>query len=434
MDYAKKTHQISNSFYNLGLEKGRIRDLTGAAECLKKSLHFNKYHTDARNLLGLIYYEIGEVADALVQWVISMNLQPKDNRADYYLEAIQRKPGRLEVESQNIKKYNQALFHAQNNSDDLAVLQLTRVVESNPKFVKAHLLLAVLYMAHEDFVKAGKSLFKVLQIDKNHPRALWYMSIVKENTGKAEVEKRKLTNAFSHRQMQDDDIIIPPSYKENTGWQTILNIIAGLCLGAAVIFFLVMPANTKAINTAHTQEMQDYTERLHKKNQEVDSLTSQVEQLLQEKGEVESSLSTIEGDNGSVINQYQTVIGILQAYRNDDFKTAVKLYAALDVSLIASADVQAIIKEIKTDMDANGYQVLQELGDEAAGAGNREEALDYYQKSLNIKSDNPEVILGMAMVYKSMEDQTNANLMFGELIKNYPKSEQAERAKTERGY
>ena len=97
-DYARKNQQIANSFYNLGLEKARIRDLSGAAQCLKKSLHFNKYQTDARNLLGLIYYENGEVADALVQWVISLNLQPEDNLADHYLDEIQRKPGQLEIE------------------------------------------------------------------------------------------------------------------------------------------------------------------------------------------------------------------------------------------------------------------------------------------------------------------------------------------------
>ena len=66
------------------------------------------------------------------------------------------------------------------------------------------------------------------------------MEIVKEHTGKADIERRKLKNAFSHRQMQDDDVIMPPTYKENTGLQSVLNIGAGL-LGAAVIF-LVMPA------------------------------------------------------------------------------------------------------------------------------------------------------------------------------------------------
>ena len=73
-------------------------------------------------------------------------------------------------------------MHAQSGSDDLAVLQLTKVVETTPNFVKAHLLLAVLYMAHEDYTKAGKSLYKVLKIDKNNAKAQWYMSIVKSKT------------------------------------------------------------------------------------------------------------------------------------------------------------------------------------------------------------------------------------------------------------
>ena len=54
MDYVKRNHQIANSYYNLGLEKAQIRDLSGAAECLKKSINFNKYQTDARNIMGLI--------------------------------------------------------------------------------------------------------------------------------------------------------------------------------------------------------------------------------------------------------------------------------------------------------------------------------------------------------------------------------------------
>ncbi len=120
MDYIKRNRQIANSFYNLGLEKARLRDLTGAVECLKKSLRFDKYQMDARNLLGLVFYEMGETADALTQWVISMNLKPEGNRADRYLEEIQRKPGQLERESLMIKTYNQALLQIRTDSADLA--------------------------------------------------------------------------------------------------------------------------------------------------------------------------------------------------------------------------------------------------------------------------------------------------------------------------
>ena len=137
MDYLQKIQFAANSYYNRGLEMAKERDLSGAALYLKRALQFNKYHTDARNLLGLIFYEMGETSDALTQWVISINLQPENNRADHYLDEVQRKPGQLEIASQTIKKYNQALFHAQGGSDDLAVLQLKRIVEEKPNFVKA---------------------------------------------------------------------------------------------------------------------------------------------------------------------------------------------------------------------------------------------------------------------------------------------------------
>lgn len=434
MDYRQKILYISNSYYNVGLERANIRDLTGAADSLKKSLHFNKYHTDARNLLGLIYYEMGEVAEALVQWVISMNLQPQGNRAEFYLTEVQGKPAKLEVESGTIKRFNQALIHAQNGSDDLAVLQLKKVIDSNPNFVKAHLLLALLYMAREDYTKAGRSLLKVLQIDKNNPKALWYMSIVKENTGKAEIERNKLKNAFSHRQMQDDDIIIPPSYKENTGWQSILNILAGLLLGAAVVFFLVMPANTKALNSRHNQEMLNYSDMLNDRNRQIDDLTATVSQLESKNKEAQDSLDSIAGDNGSVINQYQTLVGILQAARKDDFNTEVLLYSSLNQELLTDPGILAVVAEIRAEMESKGWQVLVGLGDTAAGSGDTDTALDYYQKSLNIKGDNPDALLKMANIYKGRDETETANQLYGDIIKNFPDSNEAKAAKEARGY
>lgn len=97
-----------------------------------------------------------------------------------------------------------------------------RMLDDFPNYVKAQELLALLYIRHEDYIKAGRCLYQVLKVDCYNPTAQRYMAVAKHNTGKAEVEKRKLKNAFSHRQMQDDDIIIPPSYKENTGWQSVI--------------------------------------------------------------------------------------------------------------------------------------------------------------------------------------------------------------------
>ena len=80
----KKVDYLSRQYYNRGLEKASVRDLSGAIDCLKQSLIYNKHNIQARNLLGLVYFETGEVVAALSEWVISKNLQPSRNLASKY--------------------------------------------------------------------------------------------------------------------------------------------------------------------------------------------------------------------------------------------------------------------------------------------------------------------------------------------------------------
>ena len=434
MDYMQKIQYAANGYYNRGLELAKARDLSGAAECLKRALQFNKYHTDARNLLGLIFYEMGETSDALVQWVISIHLQPDKNRADHYLDEVQRKPGQLEHASQLIKKYNQALIHAQNGSDDLAVLQLKRIVEEKPKYVKAHLLLAVLYMQHEDFTKAGKSLYKVLQIDKNNKRAVRYMEYVKSRTGKADVEKRKMKNAFSHREMEDNDVILPPTYKENTGWQTIINIAIGLILGVVMVLFMVVPAWERSLNYEHNQEMRSYADKLNLANQEVDRLLKQSKQYEAEKEKAEEDLNHLIGDADSTLVQYQTIIEILQAYRKEDIQTAVQLYIGLDPTKITDENMVNVLTEIQADMAVNAPAVLESMAAQSAEAGDVDTALRYYEEYMKLDDRNPQIIYNMAMIYKNKGDEDMANQLFGQVIMNFEDSELAAQAKEQRGY
>lgn len=438
MNYERKTRVIANSYYNMGLERAKLRDLSGAAECLKRSLHFNKYMTDARNLLGLIYYEVGEVGDALVQWVISMNLQPENNRADYYLGEIKRKKGAMDAERKAVRRYNQALTYVQSGSEDLAILQLNKAIEGKPNYVKAQLLFALLCISKEDFQKAGKAIYKVLQIDRNHPKAIYYKSIVNAEgyQGKSEQvpEKKKLKNVISHRQMENDDVIIPPSYRENTKDQAVGNILAGLLLGAAVVFFLVMPANTKSINENHNKEILKYSEQLSQANQKVDSLTSDLKSMEDSKKAAEDSLASLTNNADTVIAQYQAVVGILQAYRKNDFTSAARIYAGLNSELIDSEDVQAIIGEIRKDMVKNGVPLIEGFGDKANAAGDTQTALAYYLKCVDLKADSWDAKFKAAVIYKGMGENDQANSLFSDIINNSKDKELSAQAKTERGF
>ena len=105
----KRIVRISNLLYNRGLEKATVRDLSGAIACLKQSLKFNKENIDARNLLGLCYYETGEVVLALCEWVVSKNMAPVDNAALGYIADLQNNKNQLDTINQSIRKYNQSI-------------------------------------------------------------------------------------------------------------------------------------------------------------------------------------------------------------------------------------------------------------------------------------------------------------------------------------
>lgn len=161
----RKIIKTSNIYYNRGLARANVRDLSGAVQMLKKSLEMNKRNTRARNLLGLVYFEMGETVAALGEWVVSKYFQPENNCADDYMERIQGSPAKFDAMNQAIKKYNIALEAAKQGGDDMAILQLKKVVSLHPNFIRARQLLALLYLHTGQKERAKKHLLYAAQID-----------------------------------------------------------------------------------------------------------------------------------------------------------------------------------------------------------------------------------------------------------------------------
>ena len=152
----KKAVMASNAYYNLGLSKAKVRDLSGAVESLKMSITINKKNIDARNLLGLVYCEMGDVVEALSEWVISKNIQPDNNCAEDYITDIQSNQNKFELVTSTIKKYNLSLRYAKEGNTDMAQIQLKKVVSQNPRLLKAQQLLALIYIKEKEYSKARK--------------------------------------------------------------------------------------------------------------------------------------------------------------------------------------------------------------------------------------------------------------------------------------
>ena len=335
----KRAAKASNAYYNLGLAKAKVRDLTGAAESLKTSVMIHKNNIEARNLLGLVYCEMGEVVEALSQWVISKNLQPDNNPAGSYIAQIQSKQGRFDAVTTTI--------------------QLKKIVGQNPHLIKAHQLLALIYIKDGEYARARKLLMSVLKIDRNNTLAQLYLKEIEEaqqlkkkqgarsNEFLPQKREKRETKVIESQPLSGNDVILPrSSYKEpGNGAITIVNILVGVVIGAALIWFLVMPSRYKGITEDYNKSLQDYSEQLSSGNVEINSLTKQLEDIKSEKEALEEQLSGLSGEGGS--NKLLTaVISAANSYIANDTATAAKELMDIDVSSLPTDDAKKLYNTI----------------------------------------------------------------------------------------
>ena len=186
----RRVVRLSNRYYNHGLEKARVRDLTGAVEDLNRALEIHKKNILARNLLGLVLYEMGETVQALCHWVISTHFQEEDNPAAAYVQSLQDNRLELDTAAQGIRKFNFALDYAKKGSEDLAILQLEWVTSHHPKMIKAHCLLALLYHSEGKYSKAERELRRILRADVGNTFALHMLREMSDDIRAPQVKRR----------------------------------------------------------------------------------------------------------------------------------------------------------------------------------------------------------------------------------------------------
>lgn len=416
----KKILKSSEAYYNQGLSRAQARDLSGAAECLRQSVKLYKHNTKARNLLGLVYFEMGEAVAALSQWVISKNLQPEKNIADTYLNAIQKNAGRLETINQTIKKYNQALAYARQDSADLAVIQLKKVLTLNPNLVKGHQLLALLYMKNGEYDKALKPLKKALAIDKSNPLTLKYMKeikLVQETSGKKTDDQTDEEKAH----LSGDDVIIPRNnYREsNAGGITVLNVVIGIAIGAALMWFLVLPAREKSLAEDNNRKQLEISDQLEQKNSVIAGLEAEKTALEAEKTALEADLRVYQGKDG-MIAVYEGMLRAMDAYLQEDYVTAAQELLGIDQTAIQTEDFSSIYTWIQSDAGEKAVTSLYEDGYAAYSSGDYDMAKELLGQAYELNQNHTAVLYYLGRSYQRTGDSETGRTYLQQIIDKFP--------------
>ncbi|MCR5507373.1 MAG: tetratricopeptide repeat protein [Lachnospiraceae bacterium] len=428
----KKILAMSNYCYNDGLARANVRDLSGAVVSLKQSLKYNKRNIEARNLLGLVYFEMGEAVLAMSEWIISKNFEPSKNIADEYLDILHSSPTKLDNIDQTLKKYNQALQFCYQDSKDLAIIQLKKVLSINRNLISGYQLLGLLYICTGDYDNAKRTLFKALSVDASNTTTLGYIKEVnrlireqEEKTGKKVSTLPMETISYQN----GNEVIIQPVYaKEKVGFSSIINIIIGLLVGVAICWFLIMPARMAGITQVNDEKFKEVSEQLAAEQASRQEIEKTLSDRQNQMDELQRKYDDITGASGRK-TEHDYLMDAAIAYVNDPTDSVAimenmdhiseefldsttdsfrELYAALK-SDAATLAADEYIENAKSAVKANDYNV----------------AIEEYTKAWLLDKSNSDVLMNLAHCYRQSGDTKKADELYKQVIDTFPGTQNA---------
>lgn len=464
----KKIVKKSNELYNRGLGYARDRNLSGAIQCLEVSIRMYKGNLNARNLLGLIYVESGEYAKGLAQWVISKSMAPDNNMAGYFLDLLQNNRHDLNLMNVTIRKYNKAVAYVQQENYDLAEIQLKKLLNDNPNMLAGHQLLSLILMRKGKLAEARVALRKAQKIDEGNPVTISYMSAVNDEMKNLEKDltpaelrnKRAADHAAEadaeHTPLSGDDVIIPKSsYREyNPVTMAIIQILIGVIAGAAIIFFAVMPAKTRALRLEASETQAGLEARINSLEGELESARAEAEEaktaLEEEKknaarntarntagntgtntgtassGEEEGGNETAPASHEDDIqsDMHILLISCQDAFDRGDYGNARQyLNQITDTSVFSESERNQYAKLV-SDIDyainyyTNASAMIQQ-GTDYYNAGNYQAAADILQQAYDVGADAPELLYLLGRSYDYLGEPEKCVKALKEFVNKY---------------
>lgn len=428
-----RTRTVSMRLYNKGLRLAQERNLSGAAEALEESITFNKKNYFSRNLLGLVYYQMGRIADALMQWIISSSMVKEGNPAKRYIDLVHNSPKELDAWDDAVKMYNQARVYLQQNSDDLAIIQLKKALEYNPHFIDAINLLAFCCIIQKDTAKAVQYIEKVLKIDVGNPHALYYSE-------ELHVTKKVRARAVSYhdekaetRQVQPRTASPAPSYDQPDkkrpviGGPEIIAFLAGVICTAAALLTLLMPAWVDEKDKT-IAELTQRLEQIQTENKGGTATASDYETLQQENAELQQRVTEFEAREK--LQQQEQNIDQAESMMDSDVENAAMLLVDIDTTTLPD-DYLLKFNSLKEVLYPKAAQSFYNTARSQFLNNSFEEAQGNFEKCLLFSSGEnfiDDCLYYLGKIAENKNDVEKAKTYYQRVINEYPESNQLQNA------
>ena len=411
----QRAKRLSGLYYNMGLDRAQIRDLSGAVDKLQARLWFDKSNTPARNLLGLVYFETGEVVAALSEWIISQNLDPENNPASDFIGQVRADQGRLQTIGQSIRGYNEALASCREGNEDIAAIRLRRVLNQNTHLIKAYHLLALIEIRQGKLAHARRILRRAARIDRTNPTTLRYLQEISVQSGKTGETGEGWQDENTERTLQKI------SFRQSSLYAPVLNLLLGLTIGLLAGLFLIAPAARQSINRKADERIIEYTETMAAQEVRISTLTNEVDEARTEaantKKELEDAINTPQ--------TYQNLIRAMKAYQEQNYAAAGDALQEVNRELL-TYEAKQFYDSAANDIRQAAYQAYASDGDVYFYQEDYRKALESYKKAYALDSSDYNLGFMIANTYENLNDTDSAMEQYRELLQKFPDSEYAE--------
>lgn len=416
--------------YNRGVAFAKEEDYSAAIDALRECILFDKYNFVARNLLGISYFQIGLVTEALKEWIISTSIKKEKNPAQKYIDSLQKNARNLEKYNDAICMYNKAIKQFKLNNNDLAVISLKKAADINPNFVEAQNLLSAYYISCKEKAKARKYIYRALKVDKRNPRALEYLAEMTDDSDKntkksVPIQNRNDNLSYGYNENVDDkehEISFGRRIKYAFRSQLFV-FLFGVIISAAVLITLALPAiedyKNNQIDTLNKRiaTLEDESENgtstfaVKYKNleEEVANLRKENEKykgeysVKQQQMDIDNAKTYI--DNGKYAQAADILLKIDETQFDDNTKTEIKNLRDSCYSKAADENYNSGVKAMEdndTKEAQNDFQLTVKLDSKSDYAdnalfylaeieetnGNLDQAKNYYERIVNEYSDS----------------------------------------------
>ena len=288
----------------------------------------------------------------------------------------------------------------------------------------------------EEYEKARRILKKAAKIDKTNSTTLRFLREVDEQTGTItsleprrwafglrEKEEKVSGNQSIAYRTENDVVIQPPTFRESSMAATLLNLGFGFLVGACLVWFLMVPANTQRINKAANEKVVSYSNTMATQSAEMNKLQEQIDQSEETVASAQQQIEDAQNQTSS----YENLIKAYAAFQSGNYTSAANVLQNVQADLL-SVDAKEIYDSIYKSIQSTMKNNLKSQGEQAFYAKDYETAITDLNQALEMDDSDYEVLNLLAHSYRLDEQYDKAVEIFQKIVDQFPGTKRASTA------